>query len=84
MHALQLPFNSLIDRVKYSEGKPWCVSFARLREWIAVNKDVLDEDTKLRYTTADEESKPPGPDGEFKETLDEEEKLPETQVATQA
>lgn len=73
MHALELPFSSLYSRAKYSEGKPWCVSFARLREWIATNSDMPDDEGESSGLTLIKKDNDANPvDSETKEELGEE------------
>lgn len=84
MHALELPFTSLYSRAKFAEGKPWCVSFARLREWIATNSDMPDDEEESLDVKMIKRDKDVNPvDYETKEELGEE-KTKEQPVAISA
>lgn len=83
MHALELPFTSWYTRAKFAEGKPWCVSFACLREWIATNSDMPDDEGEGSGFTMVKDKDVNPVDFETKEELDEE-KTTELAVASGA
>lgn len=35
LHAFEKPFASWVDSKRFSEGKPWCASFEKVKAWAA-------------------------------------------------
>lgn len=80
MHALEQPFNSLIEKGRFAEGAPWCVSFGNLRDWVGANKDIPDDDQVHPIPVRLAEEKSNSRDLEHKEALGDEEKSAEAPV----
>lgn len=73
---IELPFNSMVDRMKFAEGKPWCAGFDKVHTWVSASPDKRDED--LPEPTVSR-GRSPATIGEHKEqthALDEEKKEP--------